>query len=82
MKRNLTAAHVRLALGTDGSSMQAMPATDAGPIRLVRSDVQRDGRSGGVYDMAKVGVTQRYADRSTWQTPCCDRLADCGDTLR
>lgn len=35
----------------------------------------------GVYDLAGVEVTARYADCSMWKSPCCDRLVDDrGDT--
>lgn len=30
----------------------------------------------GVYDLAKVEVTARYADCSMWKTPCCDAVVD------
>lgn len=31
---------------------------------------------GGIYDLAAVTVTARYADCSMWTTPCCSRSAD------
>lgn len=33
-------------------------------------------RCGGIYDLGTVTVTQRYADCSVWNTPCCNRTAD------
>ena len=31
---------------------------------------------GTIYDLAAVTVTGRYADCSTWVTPCCRRAVD------
>lgn len=33
-------------------------------------------RCGGVYDVGKVTVLQRYADCSVWRAPCCGREVD------
>lgn len=30
----------------------------------------------GVYDLANVEVTARYADCSMWKSPCCNRQVD------
>lgn len=30
----------------------------------------------GIYDLATVEVTARYADCSVWRTPCCDQTVD------
>jgi hypothetical protein len=38
---------------------------------------------GGVYDLAKVEVTARYADCSMWKAPCCGaQVDDRGETGR
>ena len=31
---------------------------------------------GGIYDLGRVKVINRYADCSEWLTPCCKRRAD------
>ncbi len=52
----------------DGTFRRAAPA---GMLAPVSCDF-----CGEVYDSAAVEVVARYADCSTWRSPCCDRLVD------